>query len=385
VFAVQKRSIGNIRNLGNEKYLLRLSAGFDDFGKRITFSKTILAKSEKEANIALCKFIADKDKLLEEKNTGIPETLGQLYSEWMKNHCEANLQDRSIQYYKDLWENHIKIYSKAKIKLFSAKMVYEILNNVKAGQRTKQGVYIMLNAMFNKAIQWEYMQINPCSRVDRPKYEAEEKKVYDENELEPILTAVNTQPLKYQAIFYFAVLCGIRRSEIVGLKWTDIDFKNNIFTIKRAATATKGKGTYEKPTKSKKSNRKLKLPEILTPILKSIRTEQLKDVVKLQELWHNEGWIFTKWNGEIMCVTTPTQWWIKFLKSNPALPKTNFHSLRHTLASLLIKKGVDVATLSNILGHAQKSTTMNIYAHDYESSKNEALTLAENTILKHSV
>lgn len=383
---MKNRKIGYVKKLDDNKYLLRLSAGYDDFGKRVQPSRVVNCKNEKEAEIALMKFYSEKDKIKEQMFSSAPVTLGELYKEFLKNHCELKLQPRSIEYYKDLWRLHIeKRAEKAKLKTFSPKMIYEILHNVK-GDRTRQGVYVLLKLMFNKAILWGYMESNPCSKVESPKYHAKEKNIYEKTDLTEVLKPLVNEPLKYQAIFYFAILCGLRRSEIIGLSWRDIDFTKMQFSVNKAATSLKKIGTFIKDeTKNKSSNRALKLPEILSPILKQMRIEQLETKLKLQNLWHDNDYIFTQHYGKLMNVDTPTRWWGTFLKANPQLPKITFHSLRHSLASNMLQNGASLADVSAVLGHAQKSTTLNTYSHAIKDSKTQALIDIENVLLNNNV
>ena len=98
------RSIGNIQQLAEGKYLLRFSAGFDDFGKRIQVSKTVHCANEKEAERLLMEFYKEREKCRDDRITAKPQTLAQLYDEWMKNHVEKKLRPRTRAFYRNLWE-----------------------------------------------------------------------------------------------------------------------------------------------------------------------------------------------------------------------------------------------------------------------------------------
>lgn len=383
---MEKRSIGNIRKLENGKWLLRISIGFDDFGKRLQASKTIEASSKKVAEAELMKFYNQRQKILEQKLSSAPDTLGKLYEEFINNHCKLKCQESTTEYYKFLYEHYIEPKaSKAKISTFSPKMIYELLHEIN-GTRTKQGVYVLLKTMFNKAKKWDYLDKNPCDKVDSPKYKSKEKNVYSTSDLNGIISKINLEPLKYQAIFYFAILCGLRRSEIIGLCWDCVDLDKLTFKVVRVATRAKGKSTYLKEeTKSRSSNRALQLPTVLVPILKQMRAEQLENKFLLQELWHEGDFIFRQPDGKLMCVDTATAWWNKFLKSNPEFAKINFHSLRHSLATNMLQNGASISDVSAILGHSSKSVTMNVYAHSMADTKTQALIDIENVILNKSV
>jgi integrase len=396
----ERRGVGSIRKLPSGKYLLRLSAQYDEFGNRIQLNRTVDVKTEREAEKALYDFYAKREKLRDEKVARAPETLGELYDEWLKNHVESTLREKTAETYKSYWKNHLSKYEKSKLKTFTPRMIYDILAhtepvvqfkkdgkpraaNVKTGDRLKKGIFGMLKAIFNQGVKWGYMNDNPCFRVDAPTYKATEKGYYNETDIASIIEIVLQEDLKYQAIFFFAALCGLRRGEIVGLQWKDINYAAMTFAIEQAATRLAGQGTKEGETKNKKSMRTLQLPETLVPILHSLHADQAQRKLKLGEKWIDGDYIFTQWNGKLMCVDTPTTWWTKMRAKHPEFPAhKSLHTLRHTMATYMIQNNVPVSDVSGALGHSQQSTTLNIYSHVIEDSKKAAMTSYEQRILK---
>ena len=381
------RSIGNIQQLAEGKYLLRFSAGFDDFGKRIQVSKTVRCTNEKEAERLLMEFYKEREKCRDDRITAKPQTLAQLYDEWMRNHVEKQLKPRTKEYYANLWKWYLQDKGEIKLKSITPRHIYKMLEDVKGKRMTtecaRQGVYKTLRAILSKGVLWGYLPSNPCDRVTPPKYRPKEKEVYNQETLFRMFELLAHEELKYQAIVYFAVLCGLRKQEIVGLKWEDIDFTANCFCVQRAATRIVGMGTIASETKNQSSVRKIALPSVLSVTLRKYYKEQTENRLKAGNKWRDEGWVFTQWDGAIMDIDTPSQWWAKFIARND-LPHTTFHCLRHTAATYLIKSGVDVSTVSGILGHAQKSTTLNIYSHVIEDAKEQAIHALESAIVPNN-
>ena len=99
---------------------------------------------------------------------------------------------------------------------------------------------------------------NPCRKVTIPKGEVKEKPIYSQEEIAQLLTAINGEDIKYRAFFYLIAYSGFRRSEMLGLEWKDIDFENNIISIKRTSNYTSERGIYTDTTKAKRSKRVLK-------------------------------------------------------------------------------------------------------------------------------
>ena len=370
-----KRNIGHIKKLGEGKYLLRLSCGFDEFGKRIQPSKVVYCKNDTAAEKELIEFYKQKEKLYQEHTTGAPKTIEALYNEWYKNHVERNLSPSTQAFYKNLWERFLSDKGRAKLATFSAKTIYMIIDGVPT-PRNKNAVYKMLCAMFNKAVKWGYATANPCAAVDTPQYVAEEKQALTPEQITVVAKEIEKEETKYRIAFFFAALCGLRRQEIIGLKWDDIDFFNNSFYIRRAAIYVKGKGTITKEPKTKKSARKLFLPQQLKQLLIEHKHEQTQLKLLLGDKWRGDNWVLTQADGSIMHFQTPSHWWEKFAKKN-GISGVTFHGLRHTAASYMIKNNVPITTVSGVLGHANTSTTLNIYSHMLEDTKKEAINSLE--------
>lgn len=372
----EKRAVGHIKKLDETKYLLRLSCGFDEFGKRIQPSKVVHCTSDTEAEKALIDFYTQRERLSQERRTGAPQTLVQLYNEWYTNHIERNCAEKTRSFYAELWRRHIADKGRVKLTAITPKSIYSILDRIDR-PRTKNAVYKMLNAMFNKAVNWGYMSNNPCGRVETPQYKSSEKQPLSTDDIALIMQNLGTEEIKYQAIFYFAALCGLRRQEILGLQWPDIDLENNCFYIHRAAVEIKGSGTITKAPKTEKSVRTLFLPEPLKQSLLLHMDEQEAQKRVLGDKWQDGNWVFTQWNGALMSLQTPSHWWKEFA-DKIGVTGVTFHGLRHTAASYMIKNNVPITTVSGVLGHANTSTTLNIYSHMLEDTKKEAIDVLAN-------
>ena len=373
---MKNRKIGNIQKLSPGKYKIRISAGFDDFGKRLVISKTVQAKSDTEAERILMKIYHDRFKIT--STASAPGTLGKLFEIFEINHLN-NLAPNTKDYYKTLWK-HVEKYSKLQIEKIDIKNINKILEAIPEG-KLRNGCYKLLKTLFNKAQTWGYFSgVNPCELIPAPKYKAKEKKVLTDNDILIINNHINDEEIKYQCIFYLACLLGLRRQEILALTWDDLNLKSATVSINKAVTLSHDNTKDRiilKETKTDNSRRQLFLPEILIKKFKALRHEQNVRRMKLGDLYENHNFIFTQWNGKVMNVHTPTNWWKGFVKEHELTPVT-FHGLRHSAASIMINAGMDIATVSKTLGHSNTSTTLNIYTHLIEDTKKQAvLTVAE--------
>lgn len=365
-----KRKLGNITKLGNGKYKIRISAGFDDFGKRHVISKTVSCSSDTEAEKMLIKLYNEKDNINFSSN---PKNLKDLIDVFMCNHAK-NLSINTFEYYNTL-NKHLINFHCLKLENLNITNINKILDSLPDG-KIKHSVFKFLKTVINKNITWGYFKnINPCNMIVTPKYKPQEKSILNINDINKINKLIICEELKYQCIFYFAVLLGLRRGEIIALKWNDIDFKNKTVFINKSATLSHGTDkdyVIIKETKTSSSERVLSLPNILAETLRKLKQEQNLNILKLGDLYENKNFIFTTWNGKIMNLHTPTNWWRDFTKKHN-LSNVTLHGLRHTCCSLMLKEGNDIATISKTLGHSNISTTLNIYSHMIEDNKKKAI------------
>ncbi len=209
---------------------------------------------------------------------------------------------------------------------------------------------------------------NPCSKVTIPKGEVKEKQIYSQEEMEVLLTKLMGEPLKYKVFFYLIAYSGFRRSEMLGLEWKDIDFEHNIISVRRTSNYTAERGTYTDTTKTKRSQRTLKISPFIMEMLKQFKEEQDNEALRLGSKWVETDRLFTKWNGEEMNNQTPYGWLKEFCEKNN-LPFYGIHSFRHFAASALISAGLDVTTVSGALGHSNSGTTLNVYSHMFQTAQ----------------
>ena len=129
------------------------------------------------------------------------------------------------------------------------------------------------------------------------------------------------------------------------------------------------------------NTRKVILPESVIPLLHDYRVWQLEQRLKCGDLWQDTGFVFTRWNGTPLNPGCFNMWLSRFCKKNGIRP-VHPHTFRHSAASIMIAGGVDVLTVSKMLGHADVSTTLNTYGHAIEESKRKAAECIADTILK---
>lgn len=239
------------------------------------------------------------------------------------------------------------------------------------------------------ATQWNLITENPCKRIKPPKQEiaffTPEQAAIFLAELDRA-TKEGELLLQYNIFFQLALFCGLRRGETVALKWQDIDFDAGTVSINKSTAIVEGKRSQKTP-KNRTSERIISVPSHVLAMLKRYRMEYNNYQTQISSQWIGSGHIFIQWNGAQMHPSTPNSTMRKIIgrynsSHKEALPHVTPHGLRHTSATLLISQNIDIRTVSNRLGHAQTSTTMNIYTHALQKKDEQAAQTLEKLLIQ---
>lgn len=225
--------------------------------------------------------------------------------------------------------------------------------------------YNILNGLFDMAFMDDSIPISPMLKVKRPaprkdeKARTESEKALTVEQLRYVLSCAAKEPLQWQVYIALAADTGLRRGELCGLQWADIDFKAGRATIKRNLQYTSTAGVYTTTPKNGKSRVVDVGPDVLA-LLRQLRGEQAASCVS--------KWIFTQdGSTEPMHPQSPTRYFKKF-GERYGVDDFHPHKLRHTSASLAITNGADVVSVSERLGHSDTAVTLRMYAHANEES-----------------
>ena len=247
-------------------------------------------------------------------------------------------------------------------------------------EKVSANTVIHRHANIRKALQYALklglIGFNPADRVERPKKNKYVATTYNEKELENLFSVVKSKRIEFAVIL--GAFYGLRRSEIVGIKWDAIDFERKTFTIKHTVTEVMldGKVTMidKERTKTKSSYRTLPLVKPFEELLLRMKAEQEINRRVCGSAYSRKylDYIYVNELGELVRPNFITQNFAIVLANNK-LKKIRFHDLRHSCASLLYAHGVSLKEIQEWLGHSDISTTSNIYTHlDYSSKVSSA-------------
>ncbi len=211
---------------------------------------------------------------------------------------------------------------------------------------------------------------NAADKATPPPKEKSEVGTFQTSELVAIRDAAAKEPIKWQMIIHLLMITGCRRGEIVGLKWDRVNWKENSIRIDTTLLYTPERGVYESTTKTG-AERTIKLPKETIDLFRQYRVWQLETRIANGDRWKDTPYVFTGECGGCMAPDTLSGYLTRFEKKY-SLPHIHAHKFRHSMASVLYFSGADPVSISKRLGHAQVSTTQNIYSHLIEQADTQS-------------
>lgn len=331
------------------------------------------------------------------------------YADYVLNEKERNgTKHRTIIRYKELLIRinaiigHIKLADLRPLHInkLNEELSADGLNKKTGGKLSNKTIlehHKLISTILKQAEKEMLINFNSAQRANAPKVQRKEAKYFEIEDIENILFYAQYEKLKWKLALYLLVYTGCRRGEIMGLKWNKVDFKNSTIKIDINLQYTKEKGIYEETPKTEQSKRPLALPPIVMNLLRQYRTEYKEKQLLMGSKWYKTDFIFTQENGKPMHPDTLTDYCRKFTKKyNDIINKDNEnrpdeakikllphiypHKFRHSQAPLLLPNGVDIATISRRLGHANITTTANIYSHILDNADRNASNILENIL-----
>ena len=362
---------GSIRKRKDGRWEGRYTAGHDPATGK-TIYKNVLGKTQTEVKEKLKRAIEDSAKL-DMSKVG-QYTVGQWMDVWFENYAKIKVRPSSHQTYRGYIENHIKpnIGSIPLNKLTSLelqKFYKKLLGNGRVERieskkqpkglsaKTVRNINQIISSALNLAIEQKLLLTNPADACALPKLEHREMKTLPVEQLASFLREAKESGVF--EMYYIELATGLRRGELLGLKWSDIDLEHGSLRVQRQIARIDGE-IVEAPLKTKNAYRTLPLSADAIDVLK---TQKKK--------CGNSQYVFPSPTGGPISPDSVLHMLHRVLK-RAGLPKVRFHDLRHTFATLALQNGVDIKTVSGMLGHFSAGFTLDTYAHVTTSAQKEA-------------
>ena len=362
---------GSIRKRKDGRWEGRYTAGRDpETGKAIT--KNVLAKTQKECKEKLKQAIEDTAGL-DLAKVG-QYTVGQWLDVWFENYAKLKVRPSSHQTYRGYIDNHIKPnighIPLSKLTSLDLQKLYKKLlsgGRVKRIEATRQPKGLsaktarnldqVISSAMDFAIAQKLILTNPTDGCALPRLEHREMKTLPAEQLASFLQEARESGVF--ELYYIELATGLRRGELLGLKWEDLDLVHGEMRVRRQVARINGE-VVEAPLKTKNAYRTLPLSEDTVGILKMQKQKA-----------GSSPWVFPSPTGGPISPDSVLHMLHRVLK-RAGLPMVRFHDLRHTFATLALQNGVDVKTVSGMLGHFSAGFTLDTYAHVTTAAQREA-------------
>lgn len=346
---------------GETRYMLQAYLGVDPFSGKQRRTTRRGFKTQKEAKKA------ERELLLSVEENGFTDhsskpTFKEVADLWLESY-ETTVKPTTYQntknYLNAIIENHFK---NIRIDSVSVAMMQKIVINLSKKYVAYLSQLSIINRVFKYAVHLDIIQTNPVDRIIRPKRQKpqKEKIALTKEELNQFLTLAkkDARPVLYTA-WHTLAYTGLRRGELLGLEWSDIDFENKTMSVNKTLVTVNG-SLYTQSPKTKRSTRTISLDDATIQVLKNWKLEQkkqfFKNGVKSTDI------VITNIKGSYLDFAYFRDELKKFLSTHN-LKQFSVHSLRHTHASLLFEAGIEPKTISDRLGHSNIQTTLNMYTH----------------------
>lgn len=371
---------GQILKRSDGKWLVRVFLGRDSSGKR-RYSNKPVHGTKKQAQKVLNKILRDLDTGSFVEPTRM--TLDEYLDEWVESAAKTRVRPRTLQGYEELLKSYIRPQlgklDVSRITPLEIQGVYAQMLDRGLSARTVRHAHGVLRLALNQAVRWRMIQQNPALLVDLPRPVKREMTALSPEQAALFLK--HAAGNRWTALFALAITTGMRPGEYLGLQWKDVDLDCGSVTVRRALSIQKkGKWEFAEP-KTPRSARTIPLPPSVTRALAEHKRKQSEERLKAGPKYAAHDLVFATAHGEPLNERNLVQRHFKEILTAAELPDSlRLYDLRHSCATLLLAQGEHPKVVSERLGHASVTLTLDTYSHVLPTMQQQAAERLEATL-----
>lgn len=337
----------------------RVMISYTENGKRRQVTKTVHTKREAEKIRTEILTHIDNGTLAEPKGK-----LGEFLNRWLEEYAVPNLSPTTVQGYKyiiftsinpNLGNVNLKNLRPEHLQKYYANKLLKGLSTT-----TIRHHAMILHRVLEHAVKWGLLVRNPADAVSPPKMRHNEMKILQQQNIETVLS--ETQKTPYYALFFTALMTGMRRSELLGLRWVDVNLPLAELSVNRVMHRLQNHEVIYRTPKTEKSRRIIALSPATCKVLRDHWERQVGLRAHFNIPVRDSDLVFSEFNGRPYNPHTISQAWRRIV-GKLDLKGVRFHDLRHTCASMLLQQGVHPKIVQERLGHSSISITLDLYSH----------------------
>jgi len=323
--------------------------------------KTLYGETRSEVAAKLSRALADREGGLT-YDAG-KQTVGEYLARWLSNSVRDTVRQRTYERYESIVRVHLApAIGKVKLKALTPDHVRGLYREKLDGglaPRTVLHIHRTLSKALKQATDDGLIPRNAAALVKPPRPRREEIRPLNREQVQALFEAARGDRL--EALYVVAVTAGLRRGELQGLKWEDLNLEAGTLQVRRTLSEPKGGYIFEAPKSGK--GRNIRLTQRATLALRDHRKRQLEERMRLGTLWQDHDLVFPSGAGTPVSGGNLNRAFKAHLERAELASTTRLHDLRHTCATLLLRQGVNPKFVQELLGHGDVSLTLNVYSH----------------------
>ncbi len=370
---------GNIRKRKDGRWEGRYTAGYDQDGKRII--KNVLGRTQAEVKSKLSVAIAESQQL--DMSRSGEYTVAEWLRLWFELYAKPSIRPSTAGYYKRGIEQYtVPRIGHVRLNKLTSREIQKLYKDLLENGRTREqqrkkkpglsgstvrGVHTMLHSALDRAVKERLLIRNPADGCVVPKATHQEMKTLRPEDLKAYLDAAERRSAL--AMFYLELVSGIRKGELVALRWEDLDVEQRTVSVSKQATKDENNHLIVARPKTENSVRLISIPQ-----------EAVELLVREHAKHPDNPWLFPSSRTGAMYHPDSVATLHQRILKDAGLEHLRFHDLRHTFATLALQNGVDIKTVSGMLGHFSAGFTLDTYAHVTTAAQKEAARTMEKVL-----